>query len=84
MLNATAILAEAFTADEEFFGFIRSMEAYRNSMTAANTTMMIEPDSDFFNYLRSPTAVRTVVSPEFDPGIEAEPVPEATSAGLDD
>ena len=79
-----AILAEAFTADEEFFTFIRSMEAYRNSMTAANTTMMIEPDSDFFNYLRSPSAVGTVLAPDFDPGIEAEPVPEATSAGLDD
>lgn len=79
------ILAEAFTADEEFFGFIRSMEAYRNAMTSENTTMMIEPDSDFFNYLRSPTSSATPpVPPAFDPGIEAEPVPEATSAGLDD
>lgn len=79
-----AILAEAFTADEEFFTFIRSMEAYRNAMTGANTTMMIQPDSDFFNYLRSPSAAGPVVPPDFDPGVEAEPVPEATSAGLDD
>lgn len=80
-----AILAEAFTADEEFFSFIRSMEAYRNSMTGANTTMMIEPDSDFFDYLRSPTSGGAgTVAPQFAPGLEAEPVPEATSAGLDD
>ncbi len=49
------ILAEAFTADQEFFTFIRSMEAYQSAMTGANTTMMIEPDSEFFNYLSSPS-----------------------------
>jgi uncharacterized protein len=50
----TGILAEAFGADQEFFAFIRSMEAYRTSMHGENTTLMVEPDSDFFNYLRSP------------------------------
>ena len=49
-----AILANAFGANEEFFAFIRSMEAYRTSMHGQNTTLMVEPDSDFFNYLRSP------------------------------
>lgn len=47
------ILAESFGRDEEFFAFIRSMEAYRSSLTSANTTLMLEPDSEFFNYLRS-------------------------------
>ena len=49
------ILADAFTEDEEFFSFIRSMEAYQSAMTGANTTMMLEPDSEFFDYLRSPS-----------------------------
>ncbi len=49
------ILAESFSADEEFFSFIRSMEAYQSAMTGSNTTMMIEPDSEFFNYLSSPS-----------------------------
>jgi membrane protease subunit HflC len=49
------VLAEAYGADEEFFSFIRSMEAYRTSLTGDNTTLMIEPDSAFFDYLRSPT-----------------------------
>ncbi len=48
------ILAEAFTADEEFFAFLRSMEAYRSSLKGDNTTLMVEPDSEFFDYLRSP------------------------------
>lgn len=50
------ILAEAFTADEEFFSFIRSMEAYKNSLKGDNTTMLVEPDSEFFDYLQSPNA----------------------------
>lgn len=48
------ILAEAFSADEEFFAFIRSMEAYGAALTGQNTTLMIEPDSQFFDYLNSP------------------------------
>lgn len=49
-----SILAAAYSADQEFFSFLRSLEAYRKSMTGNNTTMLIEPDSLFFNYLRSP------------------------------
>lgn len=52
------ILAEAYSADEEFFAFIRSMEAYRKAIGSANTTMMVEPKSEFFNYLHSPRAQR--------------------------
>jgi modulator of FtsH protease HflC len=50
------ILAEAFTEDEEFFAFIRSMQAYEASLRGENTTLMVEPDSAFFNYLQSPSA----------------------------
>ena len=50
------ILAESFGKDQEFFAFIRSMEAYRKSMTGKNTTMVMEPEGEFFNYLRSPNA----------------------------
>jgi membrane protease subunit HflC len=56
-----SILADAFSADEEFFAFLRSMEAYRNAMRGENTTMMIEPDSAFFNYLRSPESAAAPV-----------------------
>jgi membrane protease subunit HflC len=52
------ILAEAFSADQEFFSFIRSMQAYEASLKGENTTMMVEPDSDFFNYRHSPTSAR--------------------------
>ncbi len=48
------ILANAYSVDQEFFAFLRSMDAYRAALRSANTTMMVEPDSEFFNYLRSP------------------------------
>jgi membrane protease subunit HflC len=50
------ILAEAYGADEEFFSFLRSMDAYKASLRGDNATLMIEPDSSFFRYLRSPDA----------------------------
>ncbi len=48
-----AIFAEAFSADPEFFAFYRSLNAYRKSLKGSNSTMIISPDSEFFNYLLS-------------------------------
>jgi membrane protease subunit HflC len=44
------IYAEAFETDPEFFAFYRSMEAYREALGGADTTMVLSPDSDFFRY----------------------------------
>ena len=52
------ILAEAYGADPEFFAFMRSMDAYKTALKADNTTLMIEPDSAFFDYLHSPDPTR--------------------------
>ena len=48
-----AIFAEAFGADPEFFEFYRSLSAYRNSLKGQNSTMVMSPTSEFFNYLKS-------------------------------
>ena len=48
-----AIFAEAFGADEEFFAFYRSLNAYRGALLGENTTMVMSPDSEFFDYLKS-------------------------------
>ncbi|MDP7150202.1 MAG: protease modulator HflC [Paracoccaceae bacterium] len=50
-----AIFAEAFGADEEFFAFYRSLQAYEASLLGQNSTMVMTPDSEFFNYLKSET-----------------------------
>ena len=51
--NRNAIFAEAYGADAEFFQFYRSLAAYRASLLEGNSTMVISPDSEFFNYLKS-------------------------------
>ncbi len=49
------VFANAFGADPEFFEFYRSMTAYQRSLRGNNSTMVLSPDSEFFNYLRSDT-----------------------------
>jgi modulator of FtsH protease HflC len=48
-----AIFAEAYGADPEFFDFYRSLNAYRTALQGDNSTMVMAPDSEFFNYLKS-------------------------------
>ncbi|MDB3930657.1 protease modulator HflC [Paracoccaceae bacterium] len=48
-----AIFADAFGEDPEFFEFYRSLTAYKNALQGKNSTMVISPDSEFFNYLKS-------------------------------
>lgn len=50
--ESVRIFAEAFSKDEEFFEFYRTMEAYRASLTGDDTTLMISPESEFFKYFR--------------------------------
>ena len=47
------IFADAFGRDEEFFAFYRSLRAYENSLKGSNSTLVISPDSEFFDYLKS-------------------------------
>tara|TARA_B100000965_G_scaffold383359_1_gene382508 strand:+ start:112 stop:984 length:873 start_codon:yes stop_codon:yes gene_type:complete len=48
-----AIFATAFGEDPEFFEFYRSLTAYTNALQGKNSTMVISPDSEFFDYLKS-------------------------------
>ena len=51
--HRNAIFAEAFGRDPEFFAFYRSMAAYENALKQSNTTLVISPDSEFFEYLKT-------------------------------
>lgn len=51
------IFAKAFGQDIEFFEFYRSLAAYRNALRSDNSTLVIAPDSEFFDYFKT-------VSPE--------------------
>lgn len=49
------IFAEAFGQDPEFFEFYRSLTAYDRALQGNNSSLVMSPDSEFFNYLKSPT-----------------------------
>lgn len=46
------IYAEAFSKDPSFFEFYRSMQAYAQSMSGSDTTMVLSPDSSFFRFFK--------------------------------
>ena len=49
--ETTKIFAKAFGRDPEFYSFLRSLSAYENSLTEKNTSFVISPTSEFFNYI---------------------------------
>ena len=51
--KAAALYAEAFSKSPEFYAFYRSLEAYRNSFASKNDVLVVEPNSDFFKYLKN-------------------------------
>ena len=50
-----AIFAGAFGRDPEFFAFYRSLTAYERALKGDNSTLVISPDSEFFDYLKADT-----------------------------
>ncbi len=51
--QATEIYAAAYTKDEEFYSFYRSLDAYKNSFINSNDVLLLEPKSDFFRYFNN-------------------------------
>ncbi len=47
------IYAEAFGRDPEFFAFTRSLTSYERALQSGNSSIVMQPDSEFFDYLRS-------------------------------
>ena len=45
------IFAQAYSKNVEFFEFYRSLSAYEEALTGENSSMVLSPDSQFFNYL---------------------------------
>jgi membrane protease subunit HflC len=48
--QSARIYAQAHEGAPEFYGFVRRLEAYRQTL-GANTTLVLPPDSDFFELL---------------------------------
>lgn len=50
--EATRVYAEAFGRDPEFYAFTRSLRAYQDSFQGSGDVLLVQPDSDFFRYLK--------------------------------
>jgi membrane protease subunit HflC len=48
--EAIKIYADAFNKDKEFYSFIRSMEAYSNTLADPDTQLILSPNSEFFKH----------------------------------
>jgi len=53
--KAAATYAQAFSQNPEFYSFYRSMEAYRSTFRGKSDVLLLEPNSDFFRYLKDAT-----------------------------
>jgi membrane protease subunit HflC len=51
--RSASIYAQAFNQNPEFYAFYRSLEAYRGSFRNKGDVIVVEPNSDFFKYLKS-------------------------------
>jgi len=51
--KASAIYARAFGANPEFYDFYRSLDAYRQSFKSRSDTLVVDPSSEFFKYMKN-------------------------------
>ncbi|MEW5771205.1 MAG: protease modulator HflC [Pseudomonadota bacterium] len=52
--KASAIYGAAYGKNPEFYAFYRSMDAYKQSFSSKNDVMVLQPNSEFFRYMKSP------------------------------
>lgn len=64
------VFAQAFEKDPEFFSFYRSMQAYTKALSSGDTTLVLNPQSDFFKYFGSQVPDAPTAQP---PAIPATP-----------
>jgi len=54
--ESTRRYAEAYNQDPEFYAFVRSLRAYQETFQGGSDMLLLQPDSQFFQYLRDPKA----------------------------
>jgi len=52
---AAALYGAAYSQDADFFSFYKSLEAYRQSFGRTSDVLIVDPSSDFFRFMKSPT-----------------------------
>ncbi|MEI6115391.1 MAG: protease modulator HflC [Burkholderiales bacterium] len=52
---AAGIYAKAYGADLSFYSFYKSLEGYRSAFGKPSDVLVVDPSSEFFKYMKSPT-----------------------------
>ncbi|SEA23085.1 protease modulator HflC [Microbulbifer marinus] len=52
--EAASIYASAYNKDPEFYRFTRSLKAYKETFQNKADMLLVDPDSEFFRYLKDP------------------------------
>lgn len=55
--TATSVYAEAYSKNPEFFAFTRSLSSYRETFNSKGDVFLLDPDSDYFKYLKDGVSV---------------------------
>ncbi|GAA3948131.1 protease modulator HflC [Allohahella marinimesophila] len=50
--EASQLYADAYGKNEEFYAFYRRLKAYETSLATKDNIMVLEPDSEFFKYMK--------------------------------
>jgi len=53
--EASRIYAEAFGKDPDFYTFYKSLEAYRSSFSKPSDVLVVDPSSEYFQFMKSST-----------------------------
>lgn len=78
--EANRIFAEAYGADPDFFRFYRSMQAYDLALRGNNSTMVLTPENEFFDYLYGSGGTEGA-TPAAAPAAAATATPGAVESG---
>ncbi|MBY6004475.1 protease modulator HflC [Salipiger bermudensis] len=84
-----AIFAEAYGADPEFFAFYRSLQAYETALEGSNSTLVMTPQGEFFEYFNgqggtAPSGEGEAQSAAAAPAEETAPAAEAAPGSAED
>ncbi|HKJ09354.1 MAG TPA: protease modulator HflC, partial [Gammaproteobacteria bacterium] len=56
--RAAEIYAKAYKKNPQFYSFYRSLQAYRKTFNSKNDLLVLEPDTEFFNFFNHAKGAR--------------------------
>jgi membrane protease subunit HflC len=83
----SAIFADAYGRDPDFFAFFRAMQAYEQAMLEGDTRLVLSPNAEFFRYFNNPMGVARAAraTVEAETGVDLPAVsPEADTGDVPD